>query len=76
MRDGEAKGFIGLGGNLAVAMSDPAVSLAAFRNLELNVQICTKLNRHLPADAPARKASSCPAWAAPSRTCRRPGRNR
>ncbi len=45
MRDGTAKGFIGLGGNLAVAMSDPVASFAAFRNLEMNVQICTKLNR-------------------------------
>jgi len=45
MRDGSAKGFIGLGGNLAVAMSDPEASFAAFRNLDLNVQICTKLNR-------------------------------
>lgn len=45
MRDGQAKGFIGLGGNLAVAMSDPETTFAAFRNLDLNVQICTKLNR-------------------------------
>ncbi len=45
MRDGQARGFIGLGGNLAVAMSDPAASFAAFRKLDLNVQICTKLNR-------------------------------
>ena len=45
MRDGRAKGFIGLGGNLAVAMSDPDSCFAAFRKLDLNVQICTKLNR-------------------------------
>ena len=45
MRDGRAKGFIGLGGNLAVAMSDPEQTFAAFRRLDLNVQICTKLNR-------------------------------
>jgi len=45
MRDGRAKGFIGLGGNLAVAMSDPEATFAAFRKLDLNVQICTKLNR-------------------------------
>jgi molybdopterin-dependent oxidoreductase alpha subunit len=45
MRDGGAKGFIGLGGNLAVAMSDPEASFAAFRTLDLSVQICTKLNR-------------------------------
>lgn len=45
MRDGTAKGFIGLGGNLAVAMSDPEACFDAFRKLDLNVQICTKLNR-------------------------------
>lgn len=45
MRDGYAKGFIGLGGNLAVAMSDPESCFAAFRKIDLNVQICTKLNR-------------------------------
>ena len=45
MRDGTARGFIGLGGNLAVAMSDPKAAFAAFRNLHLSVQICTKLNR-------------------------------
>jgi len=45
MQDGTAKGFIGLGGNLAVAMSDPQATFSAFRNLELSVQICTKLNR-------------------------------
>ncbi|CAN5857234.1 FdhF/YdeP family oxidoreductase [soil metagenome] len=45
MRDGSAKAFIGLGGNLAVAMSDPEASFAAFRKLDLSVQICTKLNR-------------------------------
>ncbi|WP_336961737.1 FdhF/YdeP family oxidoreductase [Sphingobium aquiterrae] len=45
MRDGTARGFIGLGGNLAVAMSDPEACFAAFRNLDLSVQICTKLNR-------------------------------
>jgi molybdopterin-dependent oxidoreductase alpha subunit len=37
MRDGQAKGFIGLGGNLAVAMSDPEACFAAFRKLDLNV---------------------------------------
>lgn len=45
MRDGTARGFIGLGGNLAAAMPDPQATFAAFRNLDLNVQICTKLNR-------------------------------
>jgi molybdopterin-dependent oxidoreductase alpha subunit len=45
MREGKSKGFIGLGGNLAVAISDPEATFAAFRKLDLNVQICTKLNR-------------------------------
>ena len=45
MRDGRARGFIGLGGNLAAAMPDPDQTFAAFRTLALNVQICTKLNR-------------------------------
>lgn len=45
MRDGRSKAFIGLGGNFAVAMSDPDVAFKAFRGLDLNVQIVTKLNR-------------------------------
>jgi molybdopterin-dependent oxidoreductase alpha subunit len=45
MRDGSSRAFIGLGGNLAVAMSDPEAAFAAFRRLDLNVQIVTKLNR-------------------------------
>ncbi|MES2449884.1 MAG: FdhF/YdeP family oxidoreductase [Pseudomonadota bacterium] len=45
MRDGAARGFIGLGGNLAVAMSDPEAAFRAFQGLDLSVQICTKLNR-------------------------------
>lgn len=45
MRDGHARAFIGLGGNLAVAISDPQTTFHAFRNLDLNVQIITKLNR-------------------------------
>jgi molybdopterin-dependent oxidoreductase alpha subunit len=45
MRDGRARGFIGLGGNFAAAMPDPECTFAAFRCLDLNVQICTKLNR-------------------------------
>jgi molybdopterin-dependent oxidoreductase alpha subunit len=45
IRDGKAKAFIGLGGNFAVAMSDPQVAYPAFRNLDLNVQIVTKFNR-------------------------------
>lgn len=42
---GESKAFIGLGGNFATAMSDPDIAYPAFRKLQLNVQIVTKLNR-------------------------------
>ena len=45
MRDGLCKALISLGGNLAVAAPDTAVSFDAFRRLELNVGIATKLNR-------------------------------
>lgn len=45
MRDGRSRTFIGLGGNFAVAMSDPEAAFEAFRGLDLNVQIVTKLNR-------------------------------
>jgi len=45
MRDHQSKGFIGLGGNLAVAMSGPQVSFPAFKQLDFSIQICTKLNR-------------------------------
>ncbi|SJN09327.1 Putative formate dehydrogenase oxidoreductase protein [Halomonas citrativorans] len=45
MRDGRSKTFIGLGGNFAVAMSDPKIAYDAFRSLDLNIQIVTKLNR-------------------------------
>ena len=45
MRDGSAKAVICLGGNLAVASSDPQACTEAFRNLDLSVHITTKLNR-------------------------------
>lgn len=45
MAKGSARAFIGLGGNFAVAMPDPELAHAAFRGLDLNVQILTKLNR-------------------------------
>ncbi|MFG1429740.1 FdhF/YdeP family oxidoreductase [Xanthobacter sp. V2C-8] len=45
MVDGSARAFIGLGGNFAVAMPDPQAAFSAFRRLDLNVQIITKLNR-------------------------------
>ncbi|MFE1599018.1 FdhF/YdeP family oxidoreductase [Methylobacterium sp. ID0610] len=42
---GEARVFIGLGGNFAAATPDTAVTQAALRRLDLTVQISTKLNR-------------------------------
>ena len=43
--DGRAKALICLGGNLAVAMSDPGATFQGMRNLDLAVHIATKLNR-------------------------------
>ncbi len=45
IRDGRSKALVCLGGNLAVAMSDPDVTFAAMRKLDLVVHIATKLNR-------------------------------
>jgi len=45
MERGEAKVFVGLGGNFAVAAPDPIRSFAAMRRLDLAVHIATKLNR-------------------------------
>src|ERR1700754_2215023 len=50
IRDGRSKALVCLGGNLAVAMSDPEVTFKAMRKLDLAVHIATKLNRsHLLA---------------------------
>jgi molybdopterin-dependent oxidoreductase alpha subunit len=51
IRDRRSKALVCLGGNLAVAMSDPEVTFKAMRNLDLVVHIATKLNRShlLPA---------------------------
>lgn len=43
--EGRSKALITLGGNLAVAMSDPDVTFPAMRKLDLAVHIATKLNR-------------------------------
>ncbi|WP_176084777.1 FdhF/YdeP family oxidoreductase [Martelella sp. HB161492] len=43
--DGRSKALVCLGGNLAVAMSDPALTFAGMRRLDLAVHIATKLNR-------------------------------
>jgi molybdopterin-dependent oxidoreductase alpha subunit len=45
MLDGRSKVFIALGGNLAVALSDPERCFKAMRNVDLSVHIATKLNR-------------------------------
>src|ERR1700694_1775952 len=44
-REGRPNALVCLGGNLAVAMSDPEVTFKAMRNLDLAVHIATKLNR-------------------------------
>lgn len=43
--EGHSKVLVALGGNLAVAMSDPITSFAAMRKLDLAVHIATKPNR-------------------------------
>lgn len=43
--EGRSKALICLGGNLAVAMSDPDVTFEGMRRLDLAVHISTKLNR-------------------------------
>ena len=45
IRDGASRALICLGGNLAVAISDPQATFAAMRKLDLAVHIATKLNR-------------------------------
>jgi molybdopterin-dependent oxidoreductase alpha subunit len=45
IEQGKSKALICLGGNLAVAMSDPEVTFAAMRTLDLAVHIATKPNR-------------------------------
>jgi molybdopterin-dependent oxidoreductase alpha subunit len=45
IRDGRSKALICLGGNLAVAISDPEATYPAMRNLDLVVHVATKLNR-------------------------------
>src|SRR5450631_4407489 len=45
LRDGQAKVFVGMGGNFAAATPDPEVTHDALRSAELTVQVSTKLNR-------------------------------
>jgi anaerobic selenocysteine-containing dehydrogenase len=45
MREGFAKAVVCLGGNLAIACSDPAACAEGFRKQDLAVHITTKLNR-------------------------------
>jgi molybdopterin-dependent oxidoreductase alpha subunit len=52
MRDGQARVFLGLGGNFASATPDTELTEAALGRLDLAVHIATKLNRsHLVAGA-------------------------
>src|ERR1700726_899443 len=45
IRDGRSKALVCLGGNLAVAMSDPEVTFKAMGNLDLGGHIAPRLNR-------------------------------
>lgn len=45
IREGRSKALVCLGGNLAVALSDPQATFAALRGLDLAVHVATKLNR-------------------------------
>jgi molybdopterin-dependent oxidoreductase alpha subunit len=45
MRDGRSRAVICLGGNLAMAASDPQACFTGFRKLDLAVHLATKLNR-------------------------------
>ncbi len=45
LRDGQAKVFVGLGGNFVQAAPDTDVTSSALRNAELTVQVSTKINR-------------------------------
>ena len=55
---GRSKALVCLGGNLAVAISDPQVTFPAMRQLDLVVHVATKLNRsHL---IPAKQAFLLP----------------
>jgi len=45
MRDGRSRAVISLGGNLAVAMPDPAACFDAYRTMDLAVTVVTKFNR-------------------------------
>jgi molybdopterin-dependent oxidoreductase alpha subunit len=45
MTRGEVKVFVGMGGNFARAVPDPAYTFPALRNCDLTIQVSTKLNR-------------------------------
>ncbi len=45
MHAGDAKFYFGMGGNLLSAVSDTEFAAEAFRKVDLNVQVLTKLNR-------------------------------
>ena len=72
MRDGKAKAIICLGGNLAIASSDPQACADGFRKLDLAVNITTKLNRTHLLTAKVSYILPC-LGRAPSRTCKTRG---
>ncbi|TDN91994.1 FdhF/YdeP family oxidoreductase [Microbacterium sp. BK668] len=45
MRDGRVRFFMGMGGNFVLATPDTGITEPAMRNVELTVQVSTKLNR-------------------------------
>ena len=45
LRDGQAKIFIGVGGNFVQAAPDTEVTVAALRQAQLTVHVSTKINR-------------------------------
>ncbi|QIG39848.1 FdhF/YdeP family oxidoreductase [Microbacterium sp. 4R-513] len=45
MRDGKVRFFMGMGGNFVLATPDTGVTEPAMRNVDLTVQVSTKLNR-------------------------------
>ena len=45
MMRGEVKVFVGMGGNFALAVPDPAYSFAAIQKCDLTIHVSTKLNR-------------------------------
>ncbi|KAA9151465.1 FdhF/YdeP family oxidoreductase [Microbacterium lushaniae] len=74
MRDGRARVFLAMGGNFASATPDTLVTEAALRNVDLTVQVSTKLNRsHVVT---GRRALIIPTLGRTDRDVRRGGEQR